>query len=162
MKMPTLRPRSLRPSRRSVATSPARSARRAPTTAGERRQAGGTRRTAGGARRKTVRRHPREVLLEFSMSPFDKGASLSKYVARSLDIIDHSGIPYRMNPMGTVIEGTWDEVLRVVTRCFERMRADCDRISVAVKIDYRKGRTGRLTAKVASVEKRLGRKVVTG
>lgn len=96
------------------------------------------------------------------MSPFDKGASLSKYVARSLDIIDHSGIPYRMNPMGTVIEGTWDEVLRVVTRCFERMRADCDRISVAVKIDYRKGRTGRLTAKVASVEKRLGRKVVTG
>ena len=95
------------------------------------------------------------------MSPFDKGASLSKYVARSLDIIDRSGIPYRLNPMGTVIEGTWDEVLAVVTGCFERMRADCDRISVSIKIDYRKGRTGRLTAKIASVEKRLGRRVVT-
>ena len=32
------------------------------------------------------------VLLEFSMSPFDKGESLSKYVARSLDIIDNAMI----------------------------------------------------------------------
>ena len=31
------------------------------------------------------------VLLEFSMSPLDKGESLSEYVARSLDIIDKSG-----------------------------------------------------------------------
>lgn len=31
------------------------------------------------------------VLLEFSMSPFDKGASVSEYVARSLDIIGKSG-----------------------------------------------------------------------
>jgi uncharacterized protein (TIGR00106 family) len=107
-------------------------------------------------------RGPRDVLLEFSMSPFDKGASLSAYVARSLDIIDRSGVPYRLNPMGTVIEGSWDEVLGVVTQCFERMRVDCDRISVAVKIDYRKGRTGRLESKIASVERRLGRKVKTG
>lgn len=107
-------------------------------------------------------RKPRDVLLEFSMSPFDKGASLSAYVARSLDIIDRSGIPYRLNPMGTVIEGTWDEVLGVVTQCFERMRLDCERISVAVKIDYRRGRSGRLESKIASVERRLGRKVRVG
>lgn len=96
------------------------------------------------------------------MSPFDKGASLSAYVARSLDIIDRSGIPYRLNPMGTVIEGTWDEVLGVVTQCFERMRLDCERISVAVKIDYRKGRPGRLTGKIESLERRLHRRLATG
>ena len=45
------------------------------------------------------------VLLEFSMSPFDRGESLSKYVSRSLDIIDRSGIPYVLGPMGTVLEG---------------------------------------------------------
>jgi len=33
------------------------------------------------------------VLLEFSMSPLDKGDSLSQYVARSLDIVDKSGLP---------------------------------------------------------------------
>ncbi len=114
------------------------------------------------ARRKTAAgRQPRDVLLEFSMSPFDKGASLSAYVSRSLDIIDRSEVPYRLNPMGTVIEGTWDEVLGVVTQCFERMRADCDRISVTVKIDYRKGRTGRLTGKIESLERKLRRRLVT-
>jgi uncharacterized protein (TIGR00106 family) len=96
------------------------------------------------------------------MSPLDKGVSLSAYVSRSLDIIDRSGVPYRLNPMGTVIEGTWDEVLGIVTLCFERMRTDCERISVAVKIDYRKGCTGRLDSKIASVERRLGRTVRTG
>ena len=45
------------------------------------------------------------VLLEFSMSPFAKGESLSPYVARSLDIIDKSGLPYQLTPMGTIIEG---------------------------------------------------------
>ena len=48
------------------------------------------------------------VLLEFSMSPFDKGESLGPYVARSLDIVDRSGLPYQLTPMGTIIEGEWD------------------------------------------------------
>ena len=32
------------------------------------------------------------VLLEFSMSPLGKGESVGRYVARSLDIIDRSGV----------------------------------------------------------------------
>ena len=97
----------------------------------------------------------KETLLEFSMSPFDKGESLSKYVARSLEIIDESGVDYRLNPMGTVLEGTWKEVFDVVKQCFERMQEDCDRISVAIKVDYRKGKEGRLKTKIASVEEKL-------
>jgi uncharacterized protein (TIGR00106 family) len=97
------------------------------------------------------------VLLEFSMSPFDKGASLGEYVARSLDIIDKSGVSYRLNPMGTVLEGEWDEVMKVVRSCFERMSGDCDRISCSIKIDYRKGPGGRIETKIDSIERRLGR-----
>lgn len=103
----------------------------------------------------------RDVLLEFSMTPLDKGASVSPYVARSLEIIDRSGLPYRLNPMGTVVEGTWDELLGVLTACFERMREDCERISVSVKIDYRRGRTGGLESKIAALEKKLGRQLRT-
>jgi len=101
------------------------------------------------------------VLLEFSMSPLGKGESVGKYVARSLDIVDRSGVDYRLNPMGTVLEGDWDEVFGLVKKCFERMRKDCNRISCSIKVDYRKGAKGRLSAKVMSVEKRLGRKVRT-
>ncbi len=101
------------------------------------------------------------VLLEFSMSPLGKGESVGKYVARSLEIIDRSGVEYRLNPMGTVLEGEWDDVFDVVRRCFARMRRDCNRISCTIKVDYRKGHRGRLTSKLASVEKTVGRKLKT-
>jgi uncharacterized protein (TIGR00106 family) len=101
------------------------------------------------------------VLLEFSMSPFAKGESLSPYVARSLDIIDKSGLPYQLTPMGTIIEGEWDEVMAVVTACFEAMRTDCDRISTQIKIDYRAGPAGRIKSKVDAIEGKLGRKLST-
>ena len=99
------------------------------------------------------------VLLEFSMSPLGKGESVGKYVSRSLDIIDKSGVDYRLNPMGTVLEGEWDEVFGVVKKCYDRMRKDCRRISCTIKVDYRKGHSGRLVSKVASVEKQLKRRV---
>ena len=99
------------------------------------------------------------VLLEFSMSPLGKGESVSKYVSRSLDIIDKSGVPYRLNPMGTVLEGEWDEVFAVVRKCYERMKKDCNRISCSIKVDYRKGHSGRLVSKVARVEKALKRAI---
>lgn len=101
------------------------------------------------------------VLLEFSMTPIGKGQSVGKFVSRSLDIIDKSGVDYRLNPMGTVLEGNWDEVMAVVKKCFNRMKKDCDRISVSARIDYRKGPKGRLGGKIKSVEKRLKRKVKT-
>ncbi|MFQ5587409.1 MAG: MTH1187 family thiamine-binding protein [Nitrospiria bacterium] len=101
------------------------------------------------------------VLLEFSMSPLTKGESVSKYVSRSLEIIDQSGLPYRLNPMGTVIEGPWDEVMGVIKACLDRMRQDCDRISTIVKIDYRKGKTGRLSSKIESVQQKLGKTLST-
>lgn len=100
------------------------------------------------------------VLLEFSMFPLQSG-SLSPYVARSLDIIDKSGLKYQLNPMGTVIEGEWDQVMTVVHDCFDAMSADCDRISTTIKIDYRKGSENRITAKVSSVEEAVGRDLST-
>ena len=99
------------------------------------------------------------VLLEFSMSPMGKGESVGKYVARSLDIIDKSGVAYRLNPMGTVLEGEWDQVFAVVRKCYERMRKNCNRISCTIKVDYRKGHSGRLFTKVTTVEKQLKRPI---
>ncbi len=93
------------------------------------------------------------------MSPLDKGASVGEFVARSIDIIDRSGMDYRLNAMGTVIEGEWAECMSVVEQCFARMRADCDRISCSIKVDYRRDSSGRLAGKIESIERRLGRTV---
>lgn len=97
------------------------------------------------------------VLLEFSMTPLAKGESVSPYVARSLKIIEASELDYRLHAMGTIIEGELDEVLDVLKKCFAAMAEDCDRVTCTAKFDYRRGHSGRLESKVASVEEKLGR-----
>ena len=97
------------------------------------------------------------VLLQFSMFPLDKGASVSPYVARSLEIIDRSGLDYQCHAMGTTLEGEFDEVMSVVRECYQAMAADCERVECSIKMDDRKGKSGQLRAKVASVEEKLGR-----
>jgi uncharacterized protein (TIGR00106 family) len=97
------------------------------------------------------------TLMEFTMIPLDKGDSFSKYVARVLDIVDKSGLDYRLTPMGTIVEGRFAELLALLDRCFTSMEAISDRISLSVKFDHRKGREGRLTGKVESVKQTLGR-----
>lgn len=101
------------------------------------------------------------VLLEFSMYPTDQGTSVSDFVGRSLEIIDDSGLPYKLGPMGTCLEGEWDEVMEVVRLCYERMNQDCDRIACQIKIDARKGQSGRLDAKVETLRKKTGRNLST-
>jgi uncharacterized protein (TIGR00106 family) len=99
------------------------------------------------------------VLLDFRIFPIGQGVSLSFYVAKSLDIIDRSGLDYRCHAMGTTLEGEFDAVMGVVKECFEAMAGECDRVACSIEIDYRKDRDRRLEAKVASVERQLGRAV---
>jgi uncharacterized protein (TIGR00106 family) len=101
------------------------------------------------------------VLLEFSLYPTDKGESVSEYVKRNLEIIDDSGLPYKLGPMGTCLEGEFDEVMAVVRKCFERMTTDCGRVACQIKMDYRAGHKGRLEAKVQSLKDKTGRDLRT-
>ena len=95
-------------------------------------------------------------LMEFSMIPLDKGASFSRYVARTLQIVERSGLDYRLNPMGTVVEGEWDDLVALLTACYRELEKDSDRISLSVKFDYRKGVKGALEGKIRSVEGKAG------
>ena len=101
------------------------------------------------------------VMLEFAMAPHGQGESLSAHVARILDVIDKSGVPYQLTPMGTLLEGEWDQVIGVVTACLRELERDCSRIGVNLKIDYRQGPGGRLKSKIDKVERQLGRKLQT-
>lgn len=92
------------------------------------------------------------------MTPLGEGESVSKYVAKVVDIIDRSGLPHVVTPMGTIIEGDdWDNVMAVLKKGFEAVKRDCSRISIVMKIDYREGKSGRIKGKVDSLEEKLGR-----
>ena len=101
------------------------------------------------------------VLLEFAMAPTGQGESMSRHVARILDMIDRSGVHCQLTPMGTILEGDWDQVMGVVTDCFRALQADCPRISMNMKVDYRAGSESRLRSKIDAVEGHVGRKLRT-
>ena len=97
------------------------------------------------------------VLAEIAVFPMDKGGSVSQWVARVLGVIQESGLPYQLGPMGTTIEGERAEVMQVADRCLATLEADCDRVYMTLKVDLRKVPAGRMAGKVASVEAKLGR-----
>ena len=99
------------------------------------------------------------VLAEFAMFPTDKGESVSEYVSQVIDTIDKSGITYQLTPMGTILEGGWDEVMGVITQCFKVLEPQSSRISTAVKVDYRAGDKSRMTSKIDKIQSVLGRDV---
>jgi len=99
------------------------------------------------------------ILAEFSIVPLGKGASVSPIVARVLKIVVESGISYKANPMGTVLEGDWDRVMAIVKECHQEVMKDADRAVTSIKIDDRKGKGERIDQKLESVEQKLGMKL---
>ena len=101
------------------------------------------------------------TLVEFAITPIGKGESLSAWVARAVEVIDRSGLKYQVGPMSTCIEGEWEEIFRVLGRCLHEIEKDCNRITMSIKVDHRKNRTGAMEDKVKAVARVLGRPIKT-
>ncbi|NOX44701.1 MAG: MTH1187 family thiamine-binding protein [Caldiserica bacterium] len=99
------------------------------------------------------------MIVEFSISPIGVGESLSRYVAEVIDLVDRSGLPYLLTPMGTIVEGEWDEVMALIKRCHQRMLELAPRVATRIYIDDRPGKAGLLEYKTRSVEEKLGRAI---
>ncbi len=99
------------------------------------------------------------MLAEFSIIPLGVGSSVGDYLADVLRIVDESGLPYKVNPMGTCVEGEWTEIMGLIRKCHNAVMKKADRTIINISIDDRKGKPNRLELKVKSVEKRLGRKL---
>ncbi len=101
------------------------------------------------------------MVVNFSIVPIGKDSSLSAKVAEVLKIVSESGIDYKLHSMGTILEGEWDEIMGLISKCHQEILKDSDRVLTTITIDDRKGRTGRISGKVKSVERKLGKKLKT-
>ena len=103
------------------------------------------------------------MLFQLTMFPSSskrKGVSVSEHVAKVIDVIDKSGLPYKLTPMATCIEGSWDQVMPVIDKARKRLRRlGHERIYINITIDDRIGASKRIIGKVKSIENKLGRKV---
>ncbi len=99
------------------------------------------------------------IMAEFSIVPLGEGASISRYVAKAVAVVVESGLEYRLTPMGTVVEGDWDDVFAVIKDAFHAVHDDSSRTTCSIKVDCRKVEGLRMEKKMASVEEKRGKPV---
>ena len=100
------------------------------------------------------------MLVQVTMFPTGRRSdSVSADVAKVIDIIDRSGLPYKVTAMATIIEGEWTPIMAVLNKARLMLRRSHRRVYISMAIDDRKRAKNRLAGKIQSVEKRLGRKV---
>jgi len=96
------------------------------------------------------------VLVNFAMFPTDSGTSVSKYVSQIIKMIDDSGIPYKLNPMGTSFETeTMSEALSLIEKSYQILE-NHKRIYAVVNFDIQKDKSNRISSKIKSIEEKIG------
>lgn len=97
------------------------------------------------------------AILEIAVVPIGtESSSVSKYVAECQNILGKSGLKYSLNPMGTVIEGDLDSLLKVVKELHESPFAKgAKRVYTNMRIDDRRDRIASMEQKLASVQSKL-------
>ena len=97
------------------------------------------------------------AILELTLVPIGtETTSVSKYVAAASKILKESGIKHELNPMGTVLEGDPDELLKVVRQMQEEVfDAGAKRVYSVVKMDDRRDKEAHMEEKIKSVNEKL-------
>jgi len=100
------------------------------------------------------------VIAEITVTPLGTGSpSLSKYVAACAKVLNESGVNHTLTPMGSVIEGTLDEILEVIRKVHSVPFAEgAQRVSTRIVIDERRDKDVTGKDKIASVQSKLAGK----
>ncbi len=102
------------------------------------------------------------MIVQFTLTPIGtKTDSLSGTLAKAMMLVAKSGLPYKVGPMGTAVEGDWNAVMNLIDRCRKTLLRECDRVSISITVDDRKdARPNRIKEKVLSLEKKMKMKLV--
>ncbi len=96
------------------------------------------------------------VICNLVVVTYDIGPSLSSFVARVIKVIkEDTNVKHQLNPMGSTLEGEFDDVLSLVSRIFHKFSTDFERLGITLSIDYRKSKINRMQGKVKAVEDKL-------
>lgn len=98
------------------------------------------------------------MVLELTIIPIGE-RSISGAIAGAVKIIEKSGLDYQMTAFGTLVEGTWDELMSLAKSCHFEVRKETERVLTMMRIDDYGDRTGEIAGAVNRVEQKLGKAV---
>ena len=92
------------------------------------------------------------VIMEFAMFPMDKGAHVSQYVKRVVEMVDVLPFQSQLTAMGTIVEcDTMDECLEVLSKANALLEPVVQRIYCTAKFDNKPGQTAQMAHKIEAV-----------
>jgi len=96
------------------------------------------------------------LIVEISFVPVGVGTSLSRYIAKVINNIEKSGLKYQLTPMGTIVEGEWNEISNLIDYSHNLIfEMGIERIITNIKIDYRLDKKSSMQDKIDSVKKKM-------
>ncbi len=99
------------------------------------------------------------MLVEFSVMPVGKGVSISKSVAKAIDLVTQSGLDYKVTELGTIVEGEWKEIFLLIERCHRLVQKETGRAVTTIKVDDRVGRRNLLKTRLRRIERLLKKRI---
>lgn len=98
------------------------------------------------------------AIAQFSIVPLGTGdTSLSRYVAEVHKVLEASGIKHSLTPMGTILEGTPEEIFKVILQVQEvPFAAGAKRVMTLINLDDRRDKEATAEGKLKSVQDKLG------
>ncbi len=99
------------------------------------------------------------AICEITVIPLGTGkTSVSKYVAKCLDVARKSGLKYELTPMSTVVEGNLEKILEVIRKMHEvPFNEGAQRVVTTITIDDRRDKKITMGYKIKSVQEKMER-----
>ncbi|MBC7219167.1 MAG: MTH1187 family thiamine-binding protein [Hadesarchaea archaeon] len=97
------------------------------------------------------------AIMEISIVPVGTGtASVSKYIAAAVKVLESRGVKYQLTAMGTIVEGETGELLRLAQEMQEAVfRMGVSRIVTKINLDERRDKKMTMETKVESVREKM-------
>ena len=99
------------------------------------------------------------MLAELNINLLGRGTHLSQDLAEILKTVDDSGLHYCLTPLGTCVEGEWDEVMALIKKCNDQARTLSKHVMTTVRIEDEEGATDKINENIAAVERVAGRRL---
>jgi uncharacterized protein (TIGR00106 family) len=97
-----------------------------------------------------------KAIADVCVVPIGVGVSVSKYVAVCEEIFSDAGLTPRLHAYGTNVEGDWDDVMKAIRHCHERIHEmGAPRVSTSIRIGTRTDRDQTMQDKIDSVTSKL-------
>ena len=97
-----------------------------------------------------------KVIADLSVMPLGVGVSLASYIAACEKILAGAGLKTQLHGYGTNIEGEWDQVMKAIKECHEKLHEmGVPRISSSLHIGTRVDKDQSLEDRIHSVEQKM-------